>query len=181
MARVYKWKEVPHLQPFNAGENLWHWGRRQGKCCWKGSAKDCFQGTPICREAHRGKLAFNNNIHLARLWTGGLGTLDVLFKSYMGWVGSILSNSAESLSLVGIVCQTLSEEWDSASLLCYGLEGSSQSEEIATMVYAHPWQNLGLVLGVVYTQAARLPVGDTKLKLTAFKHNQKITWVFGGI
>lgn len=49
------------------------------------------------------KLAFNNNIHLARLsWRSG--TLIVLLKNYMGWVGSILSNLSETLSLVGTGC-----------------------------------------------------------------------------
>lgn len=32
MARVYQWKEVPYLQSLDARENLWYWGRRQGKC-----------------------------------------------------------------------------------------------------------------------------------------------------
>lgn len=32
MAWVYQWKEVPYLQSLDAGENLWYWGRRQGKC-----------------------------------------------------------------------------------------------------------------------------------------------------
>lgn len=49
------------------------------------------------------KLAFNNNIYLARLsWRSG--TLDVLLKNYMGWVTSSLSNLSETLSLVGTGC-----------------------------------------------------------------------------
>lgn len=49
------------------------------------------------------KLAFNSNIHLANLsWR--FGTLDMLLKSSMGWVASVLSSLSEALSLVGTGC-----------------------------------------------------------------------------
>lgn len=51
------------------------------------------------------KLAFNG-ILLSRL---GAGMLRVLLEDYMGWVGSFLSSSAESLSLIGTAYQILQE------------------------------------------------------------------------
>ena len=39
----------------------------------------------------------------------GAGALCVLLEDYMGWVGSVLSSSAESLSLIGTAYQILQE------------------------------------------------------------------------
>lgn len=79
------------------------------------------------------KLGFNN-IRLARMWAGDLGPPDVLLRNYMVWVGLILFNWAELLSLVRTSCQTLSEEWNSASFLHCRQQGSSRSEETVAVV-----------------------------------------------
>lgn len=101
-----------------------------GKAVWKTLSK----GLLFVGKHMEEKLAFNNNIHLARLWAGDLGPPDVLLRNYTVWVGLILSHSAELLSLVGTPCRTLSEEWNSASFLRCRQQGSSWSEEIAAVV-----------------------------------------------